>query len=283
MTTLRITDGGLEALRERRAQAGRIAFIEMSEARHKVALAKLPHVIEHLKDALEEGAVVCFAHHRDIIAALKAEFPDAVTITGDTPLAARQEAVDAFQAGRTNLFIGNIQAAGVGITLTRSAHVIFAELDWVPGNLTQAEDRTHRIGQTASVLVQHLVLEGSVDAIMARKIIAKQEVIAKALDAETAVDFGKNGATEVEIELKPDRIAEETAELATPEASPRIAAIHKGLRMLAGVCDGAQQIDGRGFNKFDTRIGKALAAQATLSPRQAGQLPAALVAAAKGE
>lgn len=63
--------------------------------------------------------------------------------------------------------------------------MVFAELDWVPGNVSQAEDRLHRIGQRGSVLVQHLVFDDSVDSIMVNTIIEKQEVIEKALDRRT--------------------------------------------------------------------------------------------------
>ena len=70
----------------------------------------------------------------------------------------------------------------MGITLTASAHVIFAEIDWVPGNLSQAEDRCHRIGQSDSVLVQHLVVDGTIDAMIAGAVTRKQAVIAAAID-----------------------------------------------------------------------------------------------------
>ena len=196
-----------------------------------------------------------------------------VTLTGETGMADRQQAVDDFQAGKVPLFIGNIQAAGVGITLTRSSTVIFAELDWVPGNLSQAEDRCHRIGQTESVLVQHVVLEGSLDADMARKLTAKQDVIDRALDTKAEAkptllgqqftvdldrrDRGETAKTE-------QRQAEEDA--LTPE---QVAAVHGGLRRLAGMCDGAVALDGCGFNKLDADFGHRLASLPTLTPRQA--------------
>jgi SWI/SNF-related matrix-associated actin-dependent regulator 1 of chromatin subfamily A len=153
--------------------------------RHATALAKVPLVVEHLVAALEESPkIVVFAHHRDVIAALAAEFPGrVVTLTGNDSPEARQAAVDRFQTDpECSLFIGSITAAGLGLTLTAAAHVVFAELDWVPANMTQAEDRTHRIGQRESVLVQHIVLESSLDASMVRTLLKKQQVIDEAVD-----------------------------------------------------------------------------------------------------
>ena len=119
----------------------------------------------------------------DVIQQIKDNFKQAVSITGKTPVDERAMIVDQFQKDRdTRLFIGNIKAAGTGITLHASSTAIFAELDWVPANLDQAEDRLHRIGQPNSVLVHHLVFEGSLDARMAEVIVEKQNIIRRALD-----------------------------------------------------------------------------------------------------
>lgn len=259
----------MEAWEELDGEAKSVAFTEMSRVRHELGVAKIPHVVAHLTDCLESGPVVCFAHHRDVIDGIKAAFPDAVTLTGETAMAERQAAVDAFQAGRAQLFVGNIQAAGVGITLTRSAHVVFAELDWVPGNLSQAEDRCHRIGQSESVLVQHVVMEGSLDAVMAQKVISKQAVIEKALDRKDATDYG-TASGNGEITLTPEQAAKREAEdKAFAELTPDLVrCTHDALKFLAARCDGARDKDGAGFNKFDSPIGKSLAGQATLTPKQ---------------
>lgn len=162
-----------------------ILFTEMARFRREVSLAKLPTAIEHIDAVLENvDKVVLFAHHRAVIERLQDHYSEScVVITGATPMHARQQAVDDFQTREDKrVFIGNIKAAGVGLTLTAASTVIFVELDWVPANLTQAEDRCYRYGQQDSVLVQHLVLAGSLDAKMAKSVVEKQAVADQALD-----------------------------------------------------------------------------------------------------
>lgn len=159
---------------------------EIAKIRHETARAKVPQVIAHLKDCLEGGSkVVCFAHHRDVIEQISEPFgKQCVTLTGEHSQIERQASVDRFQSDPgCTLFVGNILAAGVGLTLTASSHVVFAEQDWTPGNMKQAEDRCHRIGQKDSVLVQYIVMEGSLDAHMARTLASKSEIAEAVLDA----------------------------------------------------------------------------------------------------
>jgi hypothetical protein len=194
------TDEELRELRE----GVNAAFGELSKLRHATALAKVPLVVEHLKNALlASEKLVVFAHHRDVVGELAAAFGDtAVTLTGEHGTEQRQAAVDRFQEDPScTLFVGSIRAAGLGLTLTASSHVVFAELDWVPAHLTQAEDRTHRIGQRDSVLVQHLVLQDSLDARMVRTLIRKQRVVDETLDGDAREDlFGMELADDL-IEL----------------------------------------------------------------------------------
>ena len=165
----------------------RAAWDDMAQLRHDAGMAKVPMAISLIRDAIAaSGQVVVFAYHRDVINWLEhdlAEYFPAI-VHGGTPLKTRQWAVDSFQKGGSKVFIGQIQAAGVGITLTAASHVIFLELDWTPGMMSQAEDRCHRIGQTESVLVQHLVLENSLDAHMAKTLVRKQGVAEKLLDGK---------------------------------------------------------------------------------------------------
>ena len=266
-----------DAVRDLR-QGWQVAFTEMSRVRHETALAKVPHVVEHAVQAVDEsGRLVIFAHHHDVVAGIREGLTAAgiasVQLTGEDSMEARQAAIDAFQAeGGPAVFVGSIQAAGVGITLTQASHVVFAELDWVPGNMSQAEDRLHRIGQTESVLVQHLVLDESLDAQLAQTLVEKQAVIDAALDNPTARKhepaFGSLLTVGDPATRKTSR-ADVTFE--AESISPQeIAEVHGKLRILAGLDgDGAQIRNDVGFNKFDSSIGHSLASQETLTARQA--------------
>jgi SWI/SNF-related matrix-associated actin-dependent regulator 1 of chromatin subfamily A len=181
---------GIEAhrivLREKKLKLG-ISASMLSAIRIKTAIAKVPGVIDQVKLVHEDGKkVILFAHHIQVLDKLQEELEAGgltfVRIDGSTSLKARQEAVEKFQAGLVDVFLGGIIPAGVGLTLTAAEYVIFAELDWVPGQMTQAEDRAHRIGQLAVVFILHVVMEGSLDEYMAKRLIEKQEIIERALD-----------------------------------------------------------------------------------------------------
>lgn len=167
-------------------------FEELAAARRDLAVAKAGLVAERVNEMLEEtDKIVVFARHKEAvrsIAALLAEAGHVVrTMTGDDDLDKRQAAVDSFQNDPSvRAFVATFGAAGVGHTLTAAGVVVFAELDWTPAVMTQAEDRLHRIGQKNAVLVVHLVVEGSVDSKVAEKLIEKQAVADAALDGGPA-------------------------------------------------------------------------------------------------
>ena len=245
------------------------AFEEISRIRHETAVAKVPAVAEHVTELLESvEKVVIMAHHHDVVDALCEALAEygVVSLTGRDSQATRQHAVDTFQTDpNTRIFVGSIQAAGVGLTLTAASTVVFAELDWVPGNVSQAEDRCHRIGQTDSVLVQHVVLDGSIDARLAQVLIDKQAVI------DRVVDGGGTAPNMEPVEL-PSRIARKEVTVASVAAVPeeQKVAIHAGLRLLAAHDpDGTRNRNDVGYNSSDSRFGHALAALDHLTDGQA--------------
>ena len=192
------------------------AFTALSDLRHRTALAKVPLALDYIREVLESvEKLVVWAHHRDVVTALRDALADygAVSLTGEDSMPDRQAAVDRFQADKScRVFVGSIQAAGVGLTLTAAQTAVFCELDWVPGNMSQAEDRLHRIGQRGSVLIQHLVLDDSLDARMARIVVEKQAVLDATLD----------NAVETSI-ANPTAFSENLPESEQPAAIPPVA------------------------------------------------------------
>ena len=146
------------------------------DVRRLAGEAKVPAVVSHIQSVLEEkDKVIVFAHHQSVVGEIAGSLHEynSRVITGNTPQKARHRIVEEFQTDPTvRVIVCNIQAAGVGLTLTASDVVMFAELDWVPGNMKQAEDRAHRIGQKNNVLVQYLVAPG-VDATIGEALAAK--------------------------------------------------------------------------------------------------------------
>ncbi len=128
--------------------------------RQAAGIAKLPHVINFVKNIMEiEESVVVFCHHKSIHSLLHqslSEFKPASIIGGQSDKE-RQQQIDSFQNGETKLLIAGLRAGNVGINLTRAHYVIFAELDWSPAIHLQAEDRCIKQGQLVNVLNKGLV------------------------------------------------------------------------------------------------------------------------------
>lgn len=155
----------------------------VAQLRRVTGLAKAPAAADWIADFLEgsDRKLVVFAHHRDVIGSLTTALDghSFVTLTGDDSSEERQEAVDAFQNGDARVFIGQIQAAGTGLTLTASSDVLFVESSWTPSDNQQAAMRVHRIGQRNACLVRFAMLAGSIDEDIQRAVMRKTTDIAK--------------------------------------------------------------------------------------------------------
>lgn len=148
----------------------------------RVALHKAKHaaVAERVRDVLATGRkVIVFTTFTDGLKRHKTAFGDeAVTISGEDSAEERLKTVDRFQSDpNVRVAICNLIAGGVGITLTAATHVIFQDLDWVPANHRQAEDRAYRLGQSKSVTVDYILAEGTLDLFIAEMLEAKLRLI----------------------------------------------------------------------------------------------------------
>lgn len=171
----------------------------MSPLRKAAGVAKVPVALDRIAEWLADevslnadGTFTCdrplvvWAHHQEVIEALRKAAPGHLkesvlpmvrVIEGATSAVERGRLVDEFQAGRIPVLVCSITAAGVGITLTRSSDAWFLEADWSVPNMTQAEDRQHRIGQENHVLVTSLLAEGTLDARIQDILTRKSRVI----------------------------------------------------------------------------------------------------------
>lgn len=171
----RFLDDDLRTERGRRAEIGLF-----SRARRRIAEAKVPQTLEYVRGAVDQGEKVilysCFTH---AIRLFEKRLGDAaVVITGAVPAAKRPALIDRFQNDDSvRVLIGQIHAAGVGINLTASNLVVFNDLDWVPANHWQAEDRAHRIGQRGTVNVTYFVARGTLEEFVRTVLEAKAQLI----------------------------------------------------------------------------------------------------------
>ena len=153
--------------------------------RQAAGVAKLPHVINFVKNIMEiEESVVVFCHHKSIHKLLNqnlSEFLPATIIGGQSDKF-RQEQIDSFQNGQTKLMIAGLRAGNVGINLNRAKYVIFAEMDWSPAIHQQAEDRLHRIGQKNTVFAYYLIGNGTLDDHVANVLVNKSFEIDSIMD-----------------------------------------------------------------------------------------------------
>ncbi|KAL5700587.1 DNA helicase [Ranunculus cassubicifolius] len=152
------------------------------------AEAKIPAVEDYLGTVIEAGCkFLIFAHHTSMIEAihkfLLKKKVGCIRIDGGTPASTRQALVTDFQEkDGIRAAVLSIKAGGVGLTLTAASTVIFAELSWTPGDMIQAEDRAHRIGQVSAVNIYYLLANDTVDDIIWDVVQSKLENLGQMLD-----------------------------------------------------------------------------------------------------
>lgn len=159
------------------------------ELYHKTGELKAKAVQDYIQTLLDAGQkFLIFAHHTSLLDAI--EFTcnrhkgcKFIRIDGKTPSENRQRLVNSFQQNEdVKVAILSIRAAGVGLTLTAASTVVFAEMTWTPGEIHQAEDRVHRIGQASAVNIYFLHVRNSIDEIIWQNLQNKLENLGQTLD-----------------------------------------------------------------------------------------------------
>lgn len=114
----------------------------------------------------------------------------AVRYTGNTSKKDKEKAKDLFQNGNKQLFVGNIKACGVALTLTACCNAVFIEYPWSPKALDQAEDRIYRFGQKRKVNIWYLYVRHTIIDTMLSMLEEKDKVLNTILDGEDGENRG---------------------------------------------------------------------------------------------
>ena len=155
-------------------------LVEMTLLRTFIAMETVPYSIEKAEEAIELGKKsIIFCNFNDEMDKFIRHFGDkAVCLRGGMTDKQKQLAVDKFQEDeKCMVFIGQIKAAGVGITLNAAEIVIMNSLDWVPGNHEQAEDRAYRIGQNKTVNIYYMLIDNTIDTLVWNILNEKKKII----------------------------------------------------------------------------------------------------------
>lgn len=185
---------GLEDAIVTAVEQGGLSFLDaqhIATLRRLVGEAKAPAYVELAAEELLGGLdklVVMGVHTaalKTIKRGLEARGFDCVIITGETPERQRVEAVTRFQTDpKCRVFVGNVRAAGTGLTLTAASRLDMFESSWAPADNAQALMRVHRLGQGRRVEARFISLADSIDDVVTSTVARKTSAIAKA-----GVDF----------------------------------------------------------------------------------------------
>jgi len=164
-----------------------VQFSKLMKVRKVIANEKVNQTIEFAENILEQGKkVIIFTNFTDTLQSIYQHFgKQAVYLDGSCSNSVRQQAVDQFQNDeKVRVFVGNLKAAGVGLTLTSAEVVIMNDLSFVPAEHAQAEDRAYRYGQKSNVLVYYPIFDNTIEAAIYDILNAKKKVISTVMGDE---------------------------------------------------------------------------------------------------
>jgi SWI/SNF-related matrix-associated actin-dependent regulator 1 of chromatin subfamily A len=164
-----------------------VQFTKLTKVRQIIADEKISQTIELAENIIEQGKkVIIFCNFTDSLNKIAEHFgKTAVKLDGSMSKPSRQHSVDEFQDNdKVRVFVSNLKAGGVGITLTAAEAVIFNDISFVPSDMAQAEDRAYRYGQKNNVLIYYPLFDNTIEAIIYDIVNKKKEVIATVMGDE---------------------------------------------------------------------------------------------------
>lgn len=156
-----------------------VQFSKLMKVRQVIAEEKINNTIELAQNIIDQGKkVIIFTNFTDTLNKIADHFgKQAVRLDGSTSKPMRQHAVDQFQDNeKITVFVGNLKAAGVGLTLTAAEAVIMNDLSFVPSDHSQAEDRAYRYGQKSNVSVYYPIFENTIEGAIYDILMKKKNI-----------------------------------------------------------------------------------------------------------
>jgi SWI/SNF-related matrix-associated actin-dependent regulator 1 of chromatin subfamily A len=170
-----------------------VQFSKLMKVRKVIANEKTKQTIDFAENILEQGKkVIIFTNFTDTLQTIYQHFgKQAVYLDGSCSNSMRQQAVDSFQNDdKIKVFVGNLKAAGVGLTLTAAEVVIMNDLSFVPAEHAQAEDRAYRYGQKSNVLVYYPLFENTIEGAIYDILNRKKQIIRTVMGDEQPENTG---------------------------------------------------------------------------------------------
>ncbi len=149
-------------------------LLKIEEAQKIQESAKLQMLMELVEELREEKRrILIFSQFTSMLEIIEEQMINKEIsyskLTGST--LKREEQIEKFNTGVTEVFLISLKAGGVGLNLTKADVVIHYDPWWNPAAQDQATDRAYRIGQDKPVFVYKLIIENSVE----EKIVKMQE------------------------------------------------------------------------------------------------------------
>jgi SWI/SNF-related matrix-associated actin-dependent regulator 1 of chromatin subfamily A len=170
-----------------------LQFTKLTQVRQCIAQEKVSSTIEICENIIEQDKkVIVFTNFTKTLEMILEHFgKKAVRLDGSMNQRERQESVDKFQNDETvKVFVGNIKAAGTGITLTSGEAVVMNDLSFLPSDHSQAEDRAYRYGQKNNVLVYYPIFDNTIEGIIYDILRKKKDIFETVMgDRQDTGDF----------------------------------------------------------------------------------------------
>ena len=175
------------------SQSLTVQFSKLMKVRKVIANEKVKQTIEFAENILEQGKkVIIFTNFTDTLQTIYQHFgKQSVYLDGSCSNSMRQQSVDSFQNDeKIKVFVGNLKAAGVGLTLTSAEVVIMNDLSFAPAEHAQAEDRAYRYGQKSNVLVYYPLFENTIEGAIYDILNKKKKIINTVMGDEPQEELG---------------------------------------------------------------------------------------------